>query len=109
MININVSVTQSIEIQSINLPANDIIIYNIDNPLNYTSYFILKTVPNSNGFYDNTSPENLEGSFSLGEGIIEIINDEYKAGIIVSPGGGELTFIPINNIISSSLMLQGTN
>jgi hypothetical protein len=107
MSTINVSVTQSIEIQPSNLTAGTPITYSIDNPLDNSSYFVLETVRNAEGYYDNTTPKNLEGTFTRDAGISTLVQDKYKAGIIILPGGGELVFTPANNIISTTLRLRG--
>ena len=59
-------------------------------------------------FYDSTSPKNIEGSFTLGSGIIDVVSDDYKAGAIVASGGGELIFTPTNNVTAATLLLRGT-
>ena len=105
---INVSVTQSIETQPSNLTAGSPVTYSIDNPLDYSSYFVLETVRNADGFYDSSSPQNLSGSFALGSGIVNIVSDNYKAGVVVSSGGGELIFTPANNVTAATLRLRGT-
>ena len=108
MATVNVSVTESITISSNNLIAGEPVTYSIDNPLGYSSYVALETTRNADGFYDSTSPQNISGSFSLGNGIIDVVNDNYKVGVIVASGGGELVFTPANNVVSSSLLLRGT-
>jgi len=105
---INVSVTQSIETQPSNLTAGSPVTYSIDNPLDYSSYFVLETVRNADGFYDSSSPQNLSGSFTLGSGIVNIVSDNYKAGVVVSSGRGELIFTPANNVTAATLRLRGT-
>ena len=108
MATVNVSVTQSIETQPSNLTAGSPVTYSIDNPLSYSSYFVLETVRNADGFYDSSSPQNLSGSFTLGSGIVNIVSDNYKAGVVVSSGGGELIFTPANNVTAATLRLRGT-
>lgn len=105
---VNVSVTESITISPDDLEDGKLVIYSIDNPLGYSSYVTLETTRNADGFYDSTSPQNISGSFSLGNGIIDIVNDNYKVGVIVASGGGELLFTPANSVVSSSLLLRGT-
>ena len=108
MATVNVSVTESITISPDDLVGGTPVTYSIDNPLGYSSYVALETTRNADGFYDSTSPQNISGSFSLGNGIIDIVNDNYKVGVIVASGGGELVFTPANNVVSSSLLLRGT-
>ena len=40
------------------------------------AYFTLETVPNVNGAYDSTSPKNTSGSYTLGSGIRELIQND---------------------------------
>jgi len=108
MATVNVSVTESITISPDDLVGGTPVTYSIDNPLGYSSYVALETTRNADGFYDSTSPQNISGSFSLGNGIIDVVNDNYKVGVIVASGGGELVFTPANNVVSSSLLLRGT-
>lgn len=108
MATVYLSVTQSIEISPDDLTSATPVTYSIDNPLNYSSYVALETTRNADGFYNTTSPQNISGSFSLGNGIIDIVKDNYKIGVIVAPGGGELVFTPANSVVSSSLLLRGT-
>jgi len=108
MANYNVSVTQSIEFQPANIGAGVSTTYIIDNPLSGSSYFVLDTVPNSDGMYDSTSPKNCEGTFTLGSGLSSLVQDNYKAGVVVAPGGGNLTFVPTNAITAATLRLRGT-
>jgi hypothetical protein len=107
MANYNVSVTQSIEAQPANIAAGESTTYVISNPLSATSYFTLETARNGNGFYDSTSPKNTSGSFTLGTGITSLIQSDYIAGVMVQPGGGNLTFVPAVNITNSTLYLRG--
>lgn len=109
MATVNVSVTESITISPDDLVGGTPVTYSIDNPLGYSSYVALETTRNADGFYDSTSPQNISGSFSLGNGIIDVVNDNYKVGVIVASGGGELVFTPANSVVSSSLLLRGTS
>jgi hypothetical protein len=88
MATVNVSVTESITISPDDLVGGTPVTYSIDNPLGYSSYVALETTRNADGFYDSTSPQNISGSFSLGNGIIDVVNDNYKVGVIVASGGG---------------------
>jgi len=109
MANFNVSVTQSNESQPSGIGAGDSTTYTISNPLSGSSYFTLETVKNSNGAYDSNSPKNLQGTLSGDSGIATIVSDDFKAGVVVSPGGGVLTFVPTNTITATTLRLRGTS
>ena len=109
MANFNVSVTQSNEPQPSGIGAGVSTTYTISNPLSGSSYFTLETTKNSNGAYDSISPKNLQGTLSGDSGITTIVSDDYKAGIVVSPGGGVLTFVPTNAITAATLRLRGTS
>jgi hypothetical protein len=104
----NVSVTQGTVVSSGDLSAGTPVTYSISNPLSASSYFILETVSNANGFYDSNSPRNLQGTFTLGAGIVDVVSDDYKAGVVVAPGGGNLVFTPTNNVTAATLLLRGT-
>ena len=108
MANYNVSVTQSIELQPADIGAGISTTYIIDNPLSGSSYFILETVPNSDGMYNSTSPKNCQGTFTLGNGLSSLVESDYKAAVVVAPGGGNLTFVPTNAITATTLRLRGT-
>ena len=108
MANFDVSVTQGNEPQTSNIGAGVSTTYTISNPLPGSSYFILETVKNSKGAYDSNSPKNLQGTLSGNSGITTIVSDDFKAGVVVSPGGGVLTFVPTNAIIGTTLRLRGT-
>ena len=108
MANFNVSVTQSIELQPSDIGAGVSTTYIIDNPLSVSSYFVLETTRNSNGAYDSSSPKNCEGTFTLGSGLSSLVQDNYKTGVVVAPGGGNLTFVPTNAITATTLRLRGT-
>jgi|VirMetMinimDraft_7_1064189.scaffolds.fasta_scaffold190233_2 hypothetical protein len=108
MANYNVSVTQSIELQPADIGAGVSTTYIIDNPLSGSSYFVLETVPNSNSAYDSSSPKNCEGTYTLGSGLSSLVQDNFKAGVVVAPGGGNLTFVPTNAITAATLRLRGT-
>ena len=104
----NVSVTQSIVVSSGDLSAGTPVTYSISNPLSASSYFVLETTRNADGFYDSNSPRNLQGTFTLGTGITDVVSDDYKAGVVVAPGGGDLIFTPTNNVTATTLLLIGT-
>ena len=104
----NASVTQSVGGLGGNLFAGTPVTFSIDNPLPASSYFALETTRNADGFYDSNSPKNLQGTFTLGAGIIDVISDNYKAGVVVAPGGGNLVFTPTNNVTAATLLPKGT-
>lgn len=108
MANYNVSVTQSIELQPADIGAGVSTTYIIDNPLSGSSYFTLETVPNSDGMYDSSSPRNCQGTYTLGSGLSSLVKSDYKAAVVVAPGGGNLTFVPTNAITATTLRLRGT-
>jgi len=133
MANYNVSVTQSIEAQPANISASQVTTYTISNPLPASSYFTLESARNTYGFYSEinllttqngqilqtqngldldanlfSTPANTSGFFTLGSGLLGLIQSDYVASVIVSSGGGVLTFTPANDITGSNLYLRGT-
>lgn len=103
----NFSITGSRETQSADIAAGTPTTFSIDNPLDYSSYFVLETARNADGFYDTTSKKNTSGSFSLGPGVSNIVQSDYIAGAVIQPGGGEVRFIPAIDITGSTLYLRG--
>jgi len=108
MADFNVSVTMSNEPANQDISAGSTNNFIVSNPLSGSSYFALETVKNSNGAYDSNSPKNLEGTITGDSGIPTIIKDNYKAGVVVSPGGGTFVFTPTNNITANTLRFRGT-
>jgi len=102
------SATQGIVVSPGDLSAGTPVTYSISNPLSASSYFVLETVRNADGFYDSNSPRNLQGTFTLGTGITDVVSDDYKAGAVVASGGGNLVFTPTNNVTAATLLLRGT-
>ena len=107
MADYNVSVTMSSEPAPSDINAGVSTTYIIENPFSGSSYFGLETVPNKDGEYDSSSPKNCEGTFTLGSGLSSLVQDNYKAGVVVAPGGGNLTFVPTNAITATTLRLRG--
>ena len=108
MADFNVSVTMSNEPANQDISAGSTNNFIVSNPLSGSSYFALETVKNSNGAYDSNSPKNLEGTITGDSGIPTIIKDNYKAGVVVSPGGGTFVFTPTNSITANTLRFRGT-
>ena len=108
MADFNVSVTMSNEPAPTDLSAGSVNNFIISNPNAGSSYFVLETLANSNGAYDSNSPKNLQGTLSGDSGITGIVSDDYKAGVVVSPEGGTLTFTPTNTISKETLRFRGT-
>jgi hypothetical protein len=67
------------------------------------SYFVLETVP----LYTTSTPKNTSGSFTLGSGLSGLQQTDYFTGVVVAPGGGNLTFVPAISVTGSSLMMKG--
>jgi hypothetical protein len=109
---IQLSVTQGIMPQPFDVVANNTVTYNIDNPLSASSYFVLETVRNDQGYYDENSPKNTQGgAFSIMEGNENLINNmvqnDYFTGFVIPPGNYQIFFNPINDITGSTLLLRG--
>lgn len=99
----NVSVTQSATVFPANLPAGSTSIFAISNQLSASSYFILETIP----LYTLTTPKNTSGSFTVGSGLSGFQPGDYFVGVVVAPGGGNLTFVNAVPITGSTLMMKG--
>jgi len=106
--NIQANYGQGMVTQSQNTVIGDTINYIITGSGTGSSYFTLESARNTNGFYDSTSKKNTSGSFTLGTGISNLIQNDNFASVIVSPNGGTLTFVPAIAITGSTLFLRGT-
>ena len=103
----NFNITASRITQSVNIAAGESTVFAITNSLSTDAYFTLETLTNQNGQYDSNSNKNTSGSYTSGSGIRELIKNDYIASVIVSPGGGNLTFVPATAITGSTLYLRG--
>jgi len=99
----NVDVTQSATIFPANLAAGSNSVFAISNKLSFSSYFVLETIP----LYTSTTPKNTSGSFTLGVGLSGFQAGNYFIGVVVAPGGGNLTFVNAVPITGSTLMMKG--
>jgi hypothetical protein len=99
----NVDVTQSATIFPANLAAGSNSVFAISNKLSFSSYFVLETIP----LYTSTTPKNTSGSFTLGAGLSGFQAGNYFIGVVVAPGGGNLTFVNAVPITGSTLMMKG--
>lgn len=102
------NVTGSRATQSADIPAGTATTFSIVNDLSTDSYFTLETVRNADGFYDVNSKKNTSGSFTLGSGLLTLVQSDYITSVVVKPGGGNLNFTPAIDITGSTLLLRGT-
>lgn len=103
----NFNITASSVVQPADIGAGVSTTYAITNPLTTDAYFTLETVPDNTGSYTSITPKNTSGSFTLGSGLRELIQSDYITSVIVSPGGGNLTFVPAVAITAATLKLRG--
>ena len=103
------SVTASSATASADISAGSSNTFIIDNPLPGGSYFTFETVRNSNGFYDSSSPKNMQGTYTINNGIETLVQSNYISAVAVNAKStGSFTFIPTNNIVASTLRFLGT-
>ena len=103
----NFNITASTLTQSADIAAKDSTIFAITNDEPTDAYFTLETVYGDENIYTTASKKNTSGTFTLSSGLKELIQNDYIASVIVSPGGGELTFVPSFAITGSTLRLRG--
>lgn len=103
------SVTASSATASADISAGSSNTFIIDNPLPGGSYFTFETVRNSNGFYDSSSPKNMQGTYTINNGIATLVQSNYISAVAVdAKSTGSFTFVPTNNIVASTLRFLGT-
>lgn len=105
--NYNTSVTSSINYLPFNLSASEGLTLNIDNPNQGSSYVVLETRRNSDGFYDENTPKDAQGTYTL-TGVTNVVSDDYKAGFVIPPGGGTASFDNTNYVSGSDFRVVGT-
>jgi hypothetical protein len=103
----NFNITASSVQQPANIGTGVSTTFAITNSFTTDAYFTLETVPNANGAYTSSTIKNTSGSFTLGAGLRGLIQSDYIASVIVSPGGGNLTFVPAVSITAANLRLRG--
>ena len=91
---------------SINLTSGSSYTFGITS--SFQGYFTMETVRNYQGFYDNTSPQNLSGTFSSFNNIITTVSSSYIAGFVPNPGLSSFIFTPNINVNGYTLYLRGT-
>jgi hypothetical protein len=91
---------------SINLTSGSSYTFGITS--SFQGYFTMETVRNYQGFYDNTSPQNLSGTFSSFNNIITTVSSSYIAGFVPNPGLSSFIFTPNTNVNGYTLYLRGT-
>ena len=72
-----------------------------------SSYFVLQTIPNSIGVYDNTSPKNAIGTYVNAE-LYGLVTSSFVFGTVVHEGITSFTFAPTTTVAASSAYLKGT-
>jgi hypothetical protein len=107
MPSISFNITGSDGELSTNVSAGSQLTMSIQNPTDGSSYFTLETVPNSDGFYDSSSPKNMSGSFELKSGVIGLVRDDYKMGAVIEKGSSELVFTPAINVVGNTVKVRG--
>jgi hypothetical protein len=107
MPSISFNITQNDTLLSTNVSANTQLTMSVTNPIPYSSYFSLETIPNNDGFYTIDAPKNLSGSFILDSNTIGLVKDDYKMSAIIKPGVTDIVYTPAINIIGSTLRVRG--
>lgn len=73
-----------------------------------SSYFVMETNRNNQGFYDLSSITNFIGTYIVSESM-GLVTSSYIAGIVIQPGISSFQFSSSLNIISgSNYHLRGT-
>jgi len=101
------NITASILTQSADIAARESTVFEITNNEPTDAYFTLETIYGDENIYTTASNKNTSGDFTLDSGLKELIKNDYIASVIVSPGGGSLTFVPTFAITGSTLRLRG--
>lgn len=99
----NVNVSQSAVVFPDNLTPGSTSIFAIANDGPASSYFVLETIPP----YTSSTPKNTSGSYTVGSGLSGLNEGDYFVGVVVAPGGGNLTFVNAASVVGSTLLMKG--
>ena len=73
-----------------------------------SSYFVMETNPNPDGFFDSGSLTNFRGTYVTSQSM-GLVTSSYVAGIVVQSGVSSFTFTPNFTIVSgSNYRMRGT-
>jgi hypothetical protein len=73
-----------------------------------SSYFIMETLNNNQGFYDSGSKTNFSGSY-IRSASMGLVTSSYVAGIVVQPGVSSFRFSSsLATVSGSNYRLRGT-
>ena len=72
-----------------------------------TSYFVMETIRNQDGFYDNSSPLNFNGTYNASSSM-NLISTPYLTAVIINPGYSSFTFTPNAFVTGTTYYLRGT-
>lgn len=89
-----------------NLTAATTYQFSFSNPSG-SSYFVMETTRDANGFYTSASPNNINGTFIVSSSI-SFSTSSYIAGFEVPSGVSAFDFTPTNNVTGTTLYLRGT-
>jgi len=89
-----------------NLTAATTYQFRFSNPSG-SSYFVMETVRDTNGFYTSASPNNINGAFIVSSSM-NFSTSSYIAGFEVPSGVSAFRFTPTNNVTGTTLYLRGT-
>jgi hypothetical protein len=73
-----------------------------------SSYFVMETNVNQNGFFDSNSPKNTSGSYTSLTNISTNVIGDYIAGFTLPQGINSFIFTPSINVTGSTLRFRGT-
>lgn len=74
----------------------------------FSSYFVLETVRNEEGYYTSSSPINTSGSFASLVNIGNLIVSPYIASFVVNEGTGSFAYTPNVAVANNTLYLRAT-
>jgi hypothetical protein len=73
-----------------------------------SSYFVMETNRNNDGFYDSSSLANFSGSYVTSQSM-GLVTSSYVAGVVVQPGVSSFTFTSnLATVSGSNYRLKGT-
>ena len=72
-----------------------------------SSYFVLESVRNSEGYYDSTTPTNCEGAYLVSSSMT-LVTSSYISSVVVPTGVSSFKYTPDSAVTGTNYYLRGT-
>tara|TARA_R110000822_G_scaffold45541_8_gene121783 strand:+ start:2231 stop:2569 length:339 start_codon:yes stop_codon:yes gene_type:complete len=71
-----------------------------------SSYFVIETLRNTNGYYDSTTPTNCEGAYLVSSSMT-LVTSSYISSVVVPTGVSSFKYTPDSAVTGTDYYLRG--